>query len=85
MVQPSDSPSDTALDPKTVELVMVAYELVSRSLHDNTSRRPEVVKQVIAKRILQRAKAGEREPVALAQGVLRVFGFDDSELFARGI
>lgn len=83
MAQRLNSPAGIVLDPSAIESMMVAYELVSRSLDDDTSRRPEVVKHVIAKYILQRAKAGEREPVALARGVLRVFGFDDSELAGR--
>lgn len=85
MAQQLNSSAGIVLDPNEVESMMMAYDLVSRSLGDDTSRLPEVVKQVIAKHILQRAKAGEREPVALARGVLRVFGFDDSELAARNL
>jgi hypothetical protein len=85
MAQRLNSPAGIVLDPNAIESMMVAYELVSRSLHDDTSRRPDVVKQVIAKHILQRANAGEREPVALAKDVLRVFGLDDSGLVARDL
>jgi hypothetical protein len=85
MTQRLNSSAGIVLDPNAIESMMMAYELVSRSLHDDTSRRPEVVKQVIAKHILQRAEAGELEPVALAKGVLRTFGLDDSELVGRDL
>ncbi len=56
-----------ALEPAAVDSMCAAYELVSKSLEDVEDRRPEVVSQVIARRVMRAANSGERDPAALTQ------------------
>ena len=47
-------------DPETVKVLCDAYDKASKSLHDNGQ--PDIVKEVIARRIISLAQKGERDP-----------------------
>ena len=64
-----------AFDPESLEQLCSAYDLATTSLHDR-DRRPAVVNEVIAQRIIALAESGERDPAALATGALEALGFD---------
>ena len=65
-------------EPEIIQSMCAAYELVSKSLADDEGRRPEVVNQVIARRIMRAARSGERDPAALVEKVLNAFGLPDT-------
>ena len=56
-------------DPETVKVLCDAYDKASKSLHDNGQ--PDIVKEVIARRIISLAQKGERDPIASALGPSR--------------
>jgi len=58
----------TAFDPDTVKQLCEAYDKARASLHDNGQ--PDVVNEVIARRIIALAKQGERDPDKLCAGAL---------------
>ena len=51
-----------------------AFDRACKELHDRGQ--PEIVREVIAKRIIVAAKKGERDPERLCALALRSFGFD---------
>jgi hypothetical protein len=59
-------------DPETVKLLCDAYDKASRSLHDYGQ--PDIVKEVIARRIISLAKKGERDPDRLCARALAALG-----------
>ena len=59
-------------DPETVELLCDAYDKASRSLDDNGQ--PDIVKEVIARRIISLAQKGERNPDRLCARALAALG-----------
>ena len=63
---------DAAYDPEALELLCTAYGIARSALHD--SGQPPIVNEVIARRIIEQAESGEREPRALAAGALKTFG-----------
>ena len=63
---------DASFDPETVKVLCDAYDKASRSLHDNGQ--PDIVKEVIARRIISLAKKGERDPDRLCAGALAALG-----------
>ena len=52
----------------------MAYDKARRLLHDRGQ--PEVVQEVIARRIIEVAMTGERNPDILAQRALLTFGIE---------
>ena len=59
-------------DPETVQVMSQAYESVLKELHD--SGQPELVREIIAKRIVELTAMGEREPRRLCDTVLSELG-----------
>ena len=59
-------------DPETVRVLCDAYDRASRSLHDNGQ--PDIVKEVIARRIISLAQKGERDPDRLCARALAALG-----------
>jgi hypothetical protein len=49
-----------------------AFERACKSLHD--MGQPDIVKEIIAKRIVEVAKTGERDPVQLCERALAALG-----------
>lgn len=64
-----------AFDPESVNTLCSAYDLATTRLHDR-DRRPALVNEVIAQRIIALAEKGERDPKLLADGALRALGLE---------
>jgi len=58
-------------DPEVRRVVGVAFEMARIAL--GLAERPIVTNELIAKRIIELAKAGERNPDILCEGVLKEF------------
>ncbi len=58
-------------DPEVRRVVGVAFEMTRIAL--SLAERPAVTNEIIAKRIIELAKAGERNPDILCEGVLKEF------------
>jgi hypothetical protein len=63
---------DGAFDPDTTSTMGAAFERACKSLHD--MGQPDIVKKIIAKRIVEIAKTGERDPVQLCERALAAMG-----------
>ena len=57
-----------AVGPETIAAMGEAYEAALNELHD--TGQPEIVRDVIAERIVAAAKLGERDPVRLREAGL---------------
>lgn len=55
-------------DPEMIDLLATAFEKARRSLHDKGQ--PSIVEEIIAGRIIEAAKAGERNPDRLCEAAL---------------
>jgi hypothetical protein len=64
-----------AFDPDSIERLGFAYDLATARLHDR-DRRPAMVNEIIAQRIIAFAQGGERDPKTLADSALKALGFD---------
>jgi hypothetical protein len=60
-------------DPEAITAMGDAYDRACAELHDRGQ--PEIVREVIARRIIKAAKEGERDPERLCDMALRAFGF----------
>jgi hypothetical protein len=58
----------SAYDPETVQALCAAYDRTKKELHD--SGQPEIVREILARRILDLAAKGERDPERLCAGAL---------------
>jgi hypothetical protein len=65
-----------AFDPETIVLLSAAYEKALRNLHDEGQ--PQIVREVIAKRIIELASKGERDPERLCQAALSAISIRDA-------
>jgi hypothetical protein len=54
---------DGVFDPETTRLMGEAFEAAWKALHD--TGQPELVYEIIARRIINAARAGERDPAKL--------------------
>ena len=63
---------DASFDPETTHIMGLAYESACKALRD--VGQPAMVKDVIAKRIIDIAKTGERDPNALCERALQALG-----------
>jgi len=59
-------------DPELTRLMQSAYEKARAALHDKGQ--PAVVEEIIAKRIVDIASTGERDPERLASKALEALG-----------
>jgi hypothetical protein len=64
--------ADMSFDPQTVELVEAAFDHVCLSLND--IGQPDIVKEVIARRIIEVAEMGERDLDRLCTRALTSLG-----------
>ena len=71
---------DAAFDPDAIEALGAAYDKACRSLHD--IGQPAIVQEVIARRIIQVAQTGERNPDRLCAQALLALGFLPSSIKA---
>ena len=62
----------TSFPPEVVAILGDAYERARRSLHD--TGQPDLVKEVIAKRIIHLAAQGELDPKKLSEQALAGLG-----------
>ncbi len=62
---------DVATAPEVRRIVGVAFEMARIAL--GLAERPDSANEIIAKRIIELAKAGERNPDLLCEGVLKEF------------
>jgi hypothetical protein len=63
-----------AFDPETILAMGEAFDGVCKHLNDR--RHPEVVREVIAKQIIETARRGERDPEKLRDSVMVSLGFN---------
>ena len=63
-----------ALDPETINIISDAYDRACRALHDKGQ--PEIVNELIVKRIIALAKAGDRDVERMCDRVLSDVGID---------
>jgi hypothetical protein len=64
--------NDTKFDPEAKRVLSVAFEMARVALR--LADRGDLTNEIIAKRIIELAKAGERNPDLLCEGVLKEFG-----------
>jgi hypothetical protein len=57
-----------AFDPETVRMLGVAFDKAIHGLHDQGQ--PEIVREIVAKRIIALATRGERDPDRLCDSAL---------------
>ena len=62
-------------DPETLTLLVEAYDRTMQALHDRGQ--PELVREVIAKRIIALAGEGERNPDRLSRAALAAVGLPE--------
>ena len=62
---------DVGTDPEVRRIVGVAFEMARIAL--GLAERPDSANEIIAKRIIELAKAGDRNPDLLCEGVLKEF------------
>jgi hypothetical protein len=62
---------DAGTDPEVRRVIGVAFEMARIAL--SLAERPVITNEIIAKRIIELAKAGERNPDILCEGVLKEF------------
>jgi hypothetical protein len=60
-----------SFDPETRRVIGVAFEMTCTALH--LSDRGDRANEIIARRIIELAKTGERNPDLLCEGVLKEF------------
>lgn len=65
-LRPADS-----FDPEALEALGKAYDMALAALHD--AGQPDVVREVIARRIIKAAKKGDRDPAKLCAVALSAF------------
>jgi hypothetical protein len=69
--------SGIVFDDPTTRIMGEAFDAACRELHDNGQ--PTIVYEVIAKRIIDAARNGERDPVQLRNVGLAGLGFDKGD------
>jgi hypothetical protein len=67
----------TVFDDRVTQIMGEAFDRARKDLHD--TGQPPIVYEVIAKRIIDAAKNGERDPVRLRNAGLSALGFNDDK------
>jgi hypothetical protein len=65
---------NTAFDAETTKLIGLAFDEACRELHDRGQ--PDLVKEIMAKRIVEAANRGERDPHRLCAKALDALGIN---------
>jgi hypothetical protein len=68
---------DGSFDPETVHAMGDAFDKARKLLHDRGQ--PGVVQEIIAKRIIEIARTGERDPDKMCKQTLSAFGIDRTD------
>jgi hypothetical protein len=63
---------NTSYDPEAVRVMSLAYEAALQQLHDRGQ--PAIVREIIARRLIELAAIGERQPERLCAMVLSQLG-----------
>jgi hypothetical protein len=63
---------NTTFDPEALRAMSQAYDSIVKQLQDRGQ--PKIVQEIIAKRIIELAAIGEREPQRLCETILTEFG-----------
>jgi len=71
----------TIFDDNATKIIGEAFDSACKELHDKGQ--PEIVYEVIAKRIIDAAKKGERDPIQLRKAGLTALGLDDEGNWTR--
>lgn len=71
-----------AFDPEAVAVLCAAFDKARKSLHD--TGQPALVQEVIARRIIESAKRGERDPDKLCEEALAALGSQAPSSAAHG-
>jgi hypothetical protein len=71
----------TVFDDSATRIMGEAFDSACKELHDKGQ--PEIVYEVIARRIIDAAKNGERDPVQLRKAGLTALGLDDEGEWTR--
>lgn len=67
----------TIFDDRTTKIMGEAFDNAFAALHD--TGQPPIVYEVIAKRIIDGVRAGERDPVRLRNAALAALGLEDDD------
>jgi hypothetical protein len=68
----ADFIGNTTYDSDAVRVMSLAYDAILKELHDRGQ--PAIVQEVIAKRVIELAAIGERNPQRLCETVLSELG-----------
>jgi hypothetical protein len=71
---PAIPQADRRIQPGAIKVLGTAYDMAIASLHD--VGQPEVVWEVIAKRIIEAAQQGQYDPAALCAAAWEAFNCD---------
>jgi hypothetical protein len=71
-----------AFDDDATQVMGKAFDRACQSLHDNGQ--PDLVRQIIAKRIIEVARKGERDPDELCARALQALGFRIRQIASSG-
>jgi hypothetical protein len=71
----------TVFDDNATRIMGEAFDSACKELHDKGQ--PEIVYEVIAKRIIDAAGNGERDPIQLRKTGLTALGLDDEDKWTR--
>ena len=66
---------DCSFDPQAIQIMNAAFERACESLHD--IGQPDLVKEIIARRIIEVAQTGERYIDRLCERALIALGFHE--------
>jgi hypothetical protein len=71
----------TVFDDNATKVMGEAFDRACKELHDKGQ--PEIVYEVIARRIIDAAKKGERDPIQLRKAGLKALGLDSENKWTR--
>jgi hypothetical protein len=63
---------DRSFDPEHIKIMGAAYDRASRALRDRGQ--PDIVMEILAKRVIAVAETGLRDPEQISKRVLEAFG-----------
>ena len=65
---------ETAFPPEATQAMSQAYDMACQALHD--TGQPDIVKEILAKRIIRLAGRGELDPQKLCEEALAALGLE---------
>jgi hypothetical protein len=64
--------AEASFDAEATRIMGEAFDIARKNMHDNGQ--PDVVLEIIAKRIIEIARNGERDPARIAEQALAAIG-----------